>query len=388
MVKGSPKFTDSQKYGKVRLRRYVATGVWQARFYVPSQNKYLEQSTGTTIKRDAEKFIDEYINPRLLNQAIGIVDDTIPIEKLFIKFIESKGPYYKPKSLRRINSTIHIFLNWLRVNHPAFTQFKHINPNVIEDFVRHRTQHVVELSKKTLSKRTIDGDIINLCAIFNWAVNRKLISSNPANYSKGGPISLFRNPPLGKPVFTKQEYKDILAQAQKEGNTLIYDIVVVLANTGMRYGELTSLTNDSIDWNAKDAPSITIRATQDFSPKHKSELKVIPMFPEVEEVLRRRCVGKKDKLFINSLKNPINSNNTRKSFYRIMKIVGIDRKARPLNWHSWRRYFIKNAIEAGIPINQIMNITGHDTYSMVLHYASTVTYSETAQIIQKLQNAN
>ncbi len=388
MVNDSPKFCETYKYGKVRLRKFTATGIWQARYYVPSQNKYQERSTGRTVKRDAEEYVDRHINPQLLNQAMGIVDDTIPIEKLFSKFIESKEPYYKPKSMRRIRSTIHIFLEWLKSAHPYLMQFKHISSNLIDEFIRFRMQHVVKLSKKTLSKRTIDGDIINLATIFNWAVSRRLVSSNPAKYSKGGPISLFRPPPLEKPVFTKQEYHDILAQAQKERNRLIYDIVVVLANTGMRYAELANMTTESINWDTGSVPSITIRATSDFSPKHKSEVKVIPMLPEVEEVLRKRCAGKKGKLFINSLGNLINPNNTRKSFYRIMKIVGIDRKVRPLNWHSWRRYFVKNAVESGIPINNIMKWTGHDTVSMVMHYSSTINYPETAKLIQRIQNQN
>ena len=388
MVKEESKFIESYKYGRVTLRKYASSGIWQARFFLPYRNKRMEQSTFTTLKKDAEKYVDQYINPKLFNQSIGIVDDTIPIETLFSKFIESKQPYHKPKSIRRSISTIHIFGDWLKMNHPNLVQFKHINPNIIEEFVRFRIKHVVKLSKKTLSKRTIDGDIINLSAIFNWGVNRKLISNNPANYSKGGPISLFRQPEFEKPVFTKQEYKDILAQAQKEGNTLIYDMVIVLANTGMRYGELANLSAESINWNTGSTPSITIRATQDFSPKHKSEVKVIPMLPDVEQVLRKRCAGMKGKLFINSLGNLVNPNNTRKSFYRIMKIIGIDRRTRPLNWHSWRRYFVKNAVESGVPINNIMKWTGHDTVSMVMHYSSTINYSETANLIQRMQNHN
>jgi integrase len=50
--------------------------------------------------------------------------------------------------------------------------------------------------------------------------------------------------------------------------------------------------------------------------------------------------------------------------------VGIDENRR-LHWHSWRRYFVKRCVGAGVSVNVLMEWTGHDTVAMCLEYART-----------------
>jgi integrase len=249
--------------------------------------------------------------------------------------------------------------------------------------------HYLKRSGKFISKRTIDNDVMNISTVYKWALKRELVSKNPADYSRDGAITLYDAPETPRPVFTSEEYQALLAEAKGEGNTLIYDIVVVLANTGMRYGELASLTTDALNWSGNSGSSITIRATDDFSPKDKHEVKTIPMRLEVEEVLRRRSqdLKKGERLFRNSLGNTINPNNTRKSFYRLIRQIGIERKERPLDWHAWRRFFVRNAVQSGIPINIIMSWTGHDSISMVMHYSKTIERQDSMSAIQRIKTA-
>lgn len=379
------RFTETFKYGRVMLRKYKSNGIWQARFYVANLHKYNEKSTGTTSKKDAQEYVDKFLTPKLNNQTFGIADGTIPLTELFDKFVESKSKVYRDKGVRRMRSTMKMFLEWLTTEKKNILKSCDVTPNIIDDYMLYRSQQICELTKRKLSKRTIDVDVQNISTVFRWGIKRKLVASNPADCSKDGPIDLFKAPELEKPVYTKEEYNLLLEEANSEGNALIYDIIVLLANTGMRYGELASLTNKSLNWNTEKVPSITIRTTENFIPKHSSEIKTIPMLPSVETVLRRRSNGVTGHIFLNSIGNLINPNNTRKSFYRLMRQVGIDRKKRPLNWHSWRRYFIKNAVENGVPINILMKWVGHDTVTMVLHYSSTIEYRDSVRAMQKLK---
>ena len=93
------------------------------------------------------------------------------------------------------------------------------------------------------------------------------------------------------------------------------------------------------------------------------------MLPEVETVLRSRGEGCEGYLFKNSVGNKIAANKTRERLQCLFPSVGIDRSKRRLHWHSFRSYFVKRSVEAGVPLNVLMSWTGHDTIKMAMHYA-------------------
>ncbi len=42
-------------------------------------------------------------------------------------------------------------------------------------------------------------------------------------------------------------------------------------------------------------------------------------------------------------------------------------------WHSFRNYFIERCLDRHIAVHRIMQWTGHDCVSLVLHYAGART---------------
>ena len=75
-------------------------------------------------------------------------------------------------------------------------------------------------------------------------------------------------------------------------------------------------------------------------------------------------------LFTNNAGNKIAENKTLERLKRLFPAVGIDRSERRLHWHSFRRYFVKTCMQAGVPLNVLMRWTGHDTIAMALEYAT------------------
>ena len=53
---------------------------------------------------------------------------------------------------------------------------------------------------------------------------------------------------------------------------------------------------------------------------------------------------------------------------RLFPAAGIGPERR-LHWHSWRNHFVVRCLDAGIPVHLVMQWTGHDSVSMVMHYA-------------------
>lgn len=139
----------------------------------------------------------------------------------------------------------------------------------------------------------------------------------------------------------------------------------------MRFGEAANLVPEALLWEA-EIPLIDIRARRNgWSPKDSCEEKQIPMFPEVQEVLRRRAAAANGGyLFTTRTGKRIPENHTRERLQRLFPAVGIDNTSRRIHCHSWRNFFIKRCLDDGARPHCIMTWTGHDSYQMVMHYAS------------------
>jgi len=93
------------------------------------------------------------------------------------------------------------------------------------------------------------------------------------------------------------------------------------------------------------------------------------MTPLVQEVLRRRvATAKRGLLFPNRNGKVVAENHSRDRLQSLFPAVGISPDRR-LHWHSWRNYFILRRLDANESLQSIMQWTGHDSESMVIHYA-------------------
>jgi integrase len=194
-----------------------------------------------------------------------------------------------------------------------------------------------------------------------------LVGCSPFDYSRvSGTVELYKRPSQEPDTYTEGEYSALLTAATKIGDQLVHDLIIVFAGTGLRFGEAAKLTPDALHWD--DDPYVDIRARNGWTPKDADEIKQVPMSKKVAEILQRReedSVG--GYLFANGCGNPIAANKTRERLQQLFPSVGIERSRR-LHWHSWRNFFIRRCVDAGIPVDYIMLWTGHDSATMVLRY--------------------
>lgn len=369
------KFGDSYRFGKIRMRKNAENGIWQMKFREPRTGNWMERSTGTTLKREAEDIAGE-TSRRLIDQTYGNVRGTIPLADLFQKFLEAKQLSLKPRSRTRLGSTITNFNEWISEVSVKIIQAQDVTPERVREFQKYR------METKKRSSRTVDNDIANLCTIFKWAKKEMLVPSNPADYSKAtGRVERIRAAVPPKAVYTHEEVRGLLAEAERRGDDLIRDLIVVYAGTGMRFEEVAHMTPEWLDWTGQ--PSITVRAHDGWSPKSKHEVKRIPMLPDVQEVLQRRSKGCAGFLFKNNAGKGIVERKALDRLKRLFPAVKIDPEKRKLHWHSFRRYFVKRCMEAGAPLNVLMSWTGHDAVSMALEYGRA-SYEDSVRAMQRL----
>ncbi len=377
MVNGNTKYSETFRRGRIWLGKRIDTGVWYLKYKVPSTGQIRERSASTVVKRDAIHEAD-LLADQLVNQKYGVADGSIPVSILIEKFIKAKTGRVKDKTLSRLKTTISSFSQWLAEYHPDIRFARNVTSEIIRHFQADRKD-------AGLSLRSVNNDIMNLHTAFRWAVRECLLAKSPADYSKKGNIDRFKVPRFEPAVYSDGEVVAMIALAEATGDLLTRDLIVVFAGTGMRFEELAHLKPSSIIWNSA-IPMIEVRAQKDWSPKDTFEVKLIPMLPEVESVLRRRCSECKSTgefIFKNTVGRKIHVNRARERLQKLFPKVGIGDDRR-LHWHSFRNYFVIYCLRKGVAVNAIMQWTGHDSAAMVLHYARAILHDDTQTEFRKL----
>jgi hypothetical protein len=275
MVVENKKYSESLRRGRVWLGKRKDSGFWYLKYNLPSNGKPRERSAGTALKKDALREA-EIINSQLLNQKYKIADDSIQIDVLFEKFIIAKSDRVKEKTLSRLKTTISSFKGWLLQHHPDCHVVRYLSSDIVRQFQLDR-------KNKGLSLRSVNNDIMNLHTVFRWAMRECLLVNSPADYSKRGTIDRLKFPRPIHAVYSQGEVEALITLAEKEGDLLTRDLIVLFAGTGMRFEELAHLKPTSIIWTSSP-PEIEVRAQKDWTPKDPYEVKRIPMLPSVEEV--------------------------------------------------------------------------------------------------------
>ena len=359
------KFSVTMRYGQLRLRQRADSGVWYAIYKHPRSGKLVERTLTTNLKKEAYRQAD-ILSAQLTSNKVGIADGSVPITMLFEEYFRAIKGRKAPETIKRIESSWHMFEPWLSENHPEANRVKHLTPSIVREYQSHR------VDVAGVAKRTADNDVSNLHTVFKWGEREGLVAKSPFDYSQHGTVDLYDEPQSEPDTYSEEEYNKLVKEAERVDDLLIRDMIIVFADTGMRFGELQNLTAEALRWET-NPPHIDIRARNGWKPKDPKEKKRIPMSPSVIEVLKRRS-GTSDGglLFRNREGNPIAENHSRDRLKRLFPAVEI-KQGRRLHWHSWRNHFVIRCLDAGIPVHHVMGWTGHDSVAMVLHYANART---------------
>ncbi len=131
-------------------------------------------------------------------------------------------------------------------------------------------------------------------------------------------------------------------------------VVLTAMNTGMRRGELLSMTWADINWEAK---MLTIRAESAKSGRQRH----IPLNVEAMEVLQRwagqageRRAGK-----------VFDVTDIKKGWGKLIANARIEE----FRFHDLRHHFASRLVRAGVDLNTVRELLGHADITMTLRYA-------------------
>lgn len=148
----------------------------------------------------------------------------------------------------------------------------------------------------------------------------------------------------------------------KEYHARIRDLFLIGCWTGLRFSDFSRLTYEHIDLERERIRIKTKKTTADV---------VIPILPEIKNIIERYqesgIPSYKNQVMNRELKNIGVLLEKRLSELKLVASIG-EKDYKKLTSHAARRSFASNMYNRGVPIEEIMPITGHRTESEFRKY--------------------
>ena len=238
-----------------------------------------------------------------------------------------------------------------------------------------------------------------LRGIFKYAVQYSYIENNEVDYTTipQKPKTLEDLEKKRNNFLTMDEIKALVKVLNsREYHQKYADMVIVLALTGMRYGELSALQLKNIDFQNNK-----IEITGNFDsinkiktlPKTTNSIRTIKASKTVMEAIQRQIARLSERFQPLSSDDYIfcferwNQPTTIACFIQILKKygkeAGIDKN---LTSHIFRHSHISFLAESGLPIKSIMDRVGHSNAKMTLEIYSHTTQDMEEKLVDKLDS--
>ena len=248
-----------------------------------------------------------------------------------------------------------------------------------------------QAAKRGLKAATVRRTLNSLQGALSLAVEHNLIPSNPLSSSgkkkksnkkgeeqKGRIERLLKDQELHRLLRALDKREEELRLARDRGNAwrrergyeLLPDLrplvfadylkpmVIVSLHTGLRRGELFSLTWENINL---DLALVTVHATTSKT----GSIRHIPLNVIALETLRgwRKQSTGKGLVFVSETGSRFD--NVRKAWATVLRHAKIDR----FRWHDMRHHFASSLVMRGIDLATVRELMGHSDFALTLRYA-------------------
>jgi hypothetical protein len=251
-------------------------------------------------------------------------------------------------------------------------EFDELSVPILEGFKFYLLNH----KKKRYSDNLIDKMIRTGKVILNDATER----GHNTNMDYKSKIFSHSPKPADNIYLTKSELKKIedLDLSDHPQMEMHRDIFIIGAYTGLRYSDFSRIGKENIT-TVTDKDDKPVRVIKIFMKKVNSYV-YIPIHPTVERLLKYHDYNLKQYKITNAVMNRhlktigekagLDDDVTKVTYRNKKGVKTKHKKYELITTHTARRSFATNAYKAGVPMLNIMRITGHKTSRSFLKYIS------------------
>lgn len=297
-------------------------------------DKQFRRSLKTADRKLAERRLAE-LRKDIANLTISR-DANLTFRQLADRWFAATRHTLKPSSIRRRERCIEAI-------EPFFSaiSIRHIAPHHCERWVTERGG--------SIAAQTFAHELGTMKAVFQYAVDAGLILTNPADKIKRRSI-----PKTRINVPTREQFQQLVASIRHSDGRLDSqlkagpgaDLVELLAYSGLRLGEATSLRWRDVDFRR----GVLIVTGGDIGTKN-GEQRIVPMTGALRRLLERIRAQRPSAQ--DDLVNPIKDAKTTLS--KACRRLGMPH----FHHHDLRHFFATTCIEAGVDIPTISRWLGH-----------------------------
>ena len=242
------------------------------------------------------------------------------------------------KSRRRDNLSVRTLLRFFKGK-----QLKAIDAAVIEDYIAWRRSEGV-------SNATINRELACLKRMYNLAIRWKEVRHNPVTS-----IDMLKEPP-GRTRFLYEDEANRLIQA---ANPYFRPVIITALNTGMRLGEILSLSWQSVHLESVVSPYIEVSVSKNNRKRH------IPLTGTMTALFRGLKAQRRHSRYVFVSSNGEPYKCIKKVWHTALRRAGIE----DFRFHDLRHTFASHFIMRGGDLLSLKEILGHTTLKMVERYA-------------------
>jgi site-specific recombinase XerD len=318
------------------IRIFVRGGVWHANFQ--RDGRQHRQSLKTRSKKEARRRairLEAQLLAGELPRPSSMPTLAAAVEK-YRAFLKNEGRAKKTlQKYDKVFQRLQALADKWRV-----TKVSGVNLELVDAYKARRVDDQA-------AAKTIYTETVVIRQLVNFALTRKLITADPL-----GELKLKKPKPRPQPCWTKEEVQEILAACHEPQRMLL----TILAETGMRVGELKHLTWDDVDFLRG---VILIQEKVGWKPK-TGDQRAIPMSPAARAVLEK-LPRKAQWVFTAAPSRRYPKGDHQVSERRLLDYLKrvLKRLGFKGHVHTFRHAFISNALTQGIPEAIVRQWVGH-----------------------------
>jgi len=277
------------------------------------------------------------------------------VQQMFLDYKASTGKC--EGTVNRYRSALDAFGRYL-----ALKKVRHVREISLTLLEGYRTYRV---GKEKRDIKTAYNDELVVKGVFKWGskASRGIFSVNPAlDWETPEPIKPKRR------CYTPEE----VAKLEVGVREWLRPIVITLAWTGMRIGELISLRWSDVDLDKK---VLHVRVQEEWKPKGRRD-RVIPLHPKVEAVIRSQSIG--ERVYMGP-----NGGRIKETF--ALECLKADQRKMDLpesDLHGFRRFFATTMLRAGVDTETVRQWGGWKGLDTMLRYLADVSVEDSVEAMQ------
>lgn len=318
---------------------------------------------------------DKRVGKRAIRGRASQFEKGVSLERALDMFFQAKSAEgLRKRTLDDYRCHLRYLGTWLNQAHPEITTIQDVSSTVLHEYVYylshdkprydgHPFKSDREKERKGLAPGAVNVRLSTLKALFRWLHAEEIIATNPARNLKKQRVD---EDQIG--AFTDEQVELLLSQPDLQSYSGFRDYVMMrlMLETGMRAGEVMSLTLSDIDFKSR-----LITLTGDRNKNRR--IRVIPFSTEMGRLLNELAAESRahfpteEHVFLANYGEPIAQQtiNHRIKEYGVQAGIAGQVRCSP---HTFRHTFAKNFLMAGADIIALQRILGHSSMEMVRKY--------------------